>query len=250
MNGDWRYYLSDYFPSDWHCARGELARLHLDVLYDITNRIASIKSDSYSKSSTRAKPKNQQSSLMVTIPLDPDTEGPLVLEPEPGWKLFHHMDTSVDIIWTDTKQPGRGVNVTSVTVHHGASLSSETEPINLALHTPFIQLPGHVYDSIAKIAEPEVVDMGRGMEGVHVVNCNSTGAYPNIIFDLEAGVQQLVIKPQQYILKVSKSLGGPFSEKCVFLLKSSGGELEVGFAALRGRTVWFDWANARTGFQS
>ncbi|KAJ4293368.1 hypothetical protein N0V90_008650 [Kalmusia sp. IMI 367209] len=249
MNGDWRYYFSDYFPSDWHCDRGELTPLHLNVLDDITNRIAPIKSDPFSKGKSKVKPTNQQSSLMITIPMDTEAEGPLVLEPEPGWKLFHHMDTSIDILWTDTKQPGRRVNVTSVNIEHGATLSANTALVNLALHTPFIRLPSDVYNLLADIAKPEPFNMGRGMESVDLVSCNSTATYPNVLLDFEGGAQQLVIKPQQYVLKVSQDLGGPFAGKCVLLAKSGGGELEMGYAALRGRTVWFDWANARTGFQ-
>ncbi|KAL1593865.1 hypothetical protein SLS60_010598 [Paraconiothyrium brasiliense] len=248
MKGDWRYYFTDYFPSDWHCDRGELTQLHLNVLDDITNRIAPITHDPFSKGPPKA-PKNQQSSLMVTIPLDTEAEGPLVLEPEPGWKLFHHMDTSIGIVWTDTKQPGRGVNVTSINIRKGVSVSATTGPINLALHTPYVQLPNDVYEFLAKFAKPERFDMGRDMESVDFVSCNSTSSFPNINLQLEGGAQQIIVKPSQYVLRVSQSLGGPFSGKCVLLAKR-GGEAEIGYAALRGKTVWFDWANARTGFQS
>lgn len=222
----------------------------MSVLDDITNRIAPIKSDHVSKGKQSAKPKNQQSSLMITIPLDPDAEGPLVLEAEPGWKLFHHMDKSIDIIWTNSKQPGRRIDVTSMSVQHGTLLSSNTEPVNLALHTPFIRLPSDVYDFLVDVAKPTPFSMGRGMEPVELVNCNMTAALPNIVLNLEGGAQQLVVKPQQYVLNVGQNLGGPFSGKCVLLAKNGGGgELEIGYAAFRGRSVWFDWANARTGFQ-
>lgn len=247
MNGDWRYYFSDYFPSDWHCDRGELTQLHLNVLDDITNRIAAIRSDPFSKGKPK-EPRNQQSSLMITVPIDTEAEGPLVLEPEPGWKLFHHMDTSIDIVWTATKQPGRKVDVTSIGIERGIALSSNTGPVNLALHTPYIRLPHDIHDFLAKIAKPEVFNMGRGMEPVDLVSCNSTATLPNINLKLEGGAQQLIVKPSQYVLRVSQSLGGPFAGKCVFLVKRGDGELEIGYAALRGRTVWFDWANARTGF--
>ena len=154
MNGDWRYYFTDYFPSDWHCDQGKLTQLHLDVLDDITNRIAPVKMDPFSKG--KPKPtKNRQSSLMITMPTDTEAKGPLVLEPEPGWKLFHHMDTSIDIVWTDTKQPGRNVNVTSIDVERGVKLSSSTAPINLALHTPYIRLPRDVYTFLAGIVKPK-----------------------------------------------------------------------------------------------
>ncbi|KAF1968752.1 hypothetical protein BU23DRAFT_258807 [Bimuria novae-zelandiae CBS 107.79] len=204
-------------------------------------------SDPFSKGKPK-EPKNQQSSLMITVPMDTETEGPLVLEPEPGWKLFHHMDTSIDILWTPTKQPGRRINATSIVVEKGISLSSSTGPVTLALHTPYIRLPRDIYNLLAEIAKPEPFGMGRGMESVDLVCCNATSAYPNINLNLEAGAQQLIIKPSQYVLHVGKALGGPFTDKCVLLAKEGRGELEIGYAALRGRTVWFDWANARTGF--
>lgn len=182
------------------------------------------------------------------MPADTEAKGPLVLEPEPGWKLFHHMDTSIDIIWTATKQPGRNVNVTSIHVERGVKLSSNTAPVNIALHTPYIHLPHDVYAFLTDIVKPKQFDMGRGMESVDIVNCNATATYPNINLNLDGGMQQLLIKPSQYVLKVSQSLGGPFTEKCIFLVKGETGALEIGYAALRGRTVWFDWANARTGF--
>ncbi|KAK7189762.1 hypothetical protein DPSP01_005820 [Paraphaeosphaeria sporulosa] len=248
MNGDWRYYFTDYFPSDWHCDRGEVTQLHLNVFDDITNRIAPINKDPYSKGPPKA-PKNQQSSLMMTLPLDTEASGPLVLEPEPGWKLFHHMDTSIDIVWTPTKQPGRRLNVTSINVSKGVSVSASTGPISLALHTPYIRLPHDVYDFMAKFTQPEAVDMGRGMDSVDIVSCNATSTFPTLNLDFEGGAQQILVKPAQYVLRVSQSLGGPFKGKCVLLAKR-GGELEIGYAALRGRSVWFDWANARTGFQA
>lgn len=250
MNGDWRYYLTDYFPSDWHCDRGELTALHLNVLDDFTNRIAPIESDKFSKGKPE-KPKNRQSSLMVTIPLDTEAEGPVILEPEPGWKLFHHMDTSVDIIWTATKNPGRDVNVTSMDIEKGVTLSAKTMPVNFALHTPYIWLPQDTHDFLINITKPEAFNMGRGMESVDLVDCKAVASFPNIVFQLEGGRQQLIIKPTQYVLRVSQSLGGPFADKCVLLAKRGiGGNLDIGYAALRGRTVWFDWANARTGFQA
>jgi len=249
MNGDWRYYFTDYFPSDWHCDRGELTQLHLNVLDDITNRIAPIIHDPFSRGPSKA-PKNQQSSLMMTIPLDTEASGPLLLEPEPSWKLFHHMDTSIDIVWTETRQPGRSVNVTSINVEKGVSVSSNTAPLNLALHTPYIRLPNDVYDFLAKFAKPEPFDMGRSMESVDLVSCNATSTFPNINLQLENGAQQIIITPLQYVLRVSKSLGGSFTGKCVLLAKRGGADLEIGYAAFRGKTVWYDWANARTGFQS
>jgi hypothetical protein len=248
MKGDWHYYLTDYFPMDWQCDRGEQTLLHLSVLDDITNRIAPVVHDPFSKGQPKP-PRNQQSSLMVTIPLDTEASGPLVLEPEPGWKLFHHMDASIDIVWTETQQPGRRLNVTSIHVAKGVSVSGSTGLLNLALHTPYIRLPNDVYDFLVRFAKPKPFDMGRGMESVDLVSCNSTASFPNIALNLEAGAQQILVKPSQYVLRVSQSLGGPFSGKCVLLAKR-GGELEIGYAALRGRTVWFDWANARTGFQA
>lgn len=248
MNGDWRYYFTDYFIDDWHCERGETTPLHLNVLDDITNRIAPIKNDLYTKGPPKP-PTNQQSSLMMTLPLDTEASGPLILEPDPGWKLFHHMDTSIDIIWTPTKQSGRRLNVTSIKVSRGVSVSSTTGPISLALHTPYIRLPGDVYDFLAKFSRPEPVDMGRGMDSVDFVSCNATASFPTLELQLEGGAQEMLVKPAQYVLRVSKSLGGPFSGKCVLLVKR-GGELEIGYAAVRGRSVWFDWTNARTGFQA
>ena len=186
---------------------------------------------------------------MITIPSDTETKGPLVLEPEPGWKLFHHMDSSIDIIWTPTAQPGRALNVSSMHVERGVRLSANTAPVRIALHHPYIHVPHDVYDFLARIAKPEPFDMGRGMEAVDLVSCNGTAGFPNIHLNLEGGAQELVVKPAQYVLRVSKSLGGPFAGKCAFLVKRGGGaELEVGYAALRGRSVWFDWANGRTGF--
>lgn len=92
--------------------------------------------------------------------------------------------------------------------------------------------------------------MGRGIRPVDVVECKSESTFPNIILRFEEGAQELIIRPKQYILKVDESLGGPFKGKCVLLAAKSGdgGELAIGWAALRGRSVWLDWANTRTGF--
>lgn len=247
MNGDWRYYFTDYFPSDWHCWRGELTRLDLGVLDDISNRIGLAGPHAHDTPQKDSKPKNKPVAMMLTFPFDTESEGPLVLEPQPEWKLFHHMDTSINILWTKSKDPGRNLNITSVGVRQGPTTTSKTRPAYLALDTPYINLPNDIYDRVSMVARPQRVDMGRGMQHVDVIQCNSTFALPNVILEFNDGQDEMVIKPEQYILKVNDALGGPFAGKCVLLL-AKGAELAIGWAALRGRTVWLDWVNARTGF--
>lgn len=150
MNGDWRYYLSDYFPSDWHCRRGELTRLDLGVLDDIVNRIPPKPEHVAGK-----KPKNKPASLMLTFPFDTQLEGPLIVEPNPDWKLFHHMDTSIEFLWTPTERPGRGINVTSVEIQQGATTSSHTSGAHIAFDTPYIGLPDDTYDFLFLATQPQ-----------------------------------------------------------------------------------------------
>jgi hypothetical protein len=242
MNGDWRYYFSDYFPSDWHCDRGELTRLDLGVLDDIVNRIP--------PNPEETKPKNKPASLMLTFPLDTEAEGPLIIEPNPDWKLFHHMDSNLQFLWTATERPGRGINVTSVDIQQGSMTSSKTSGAHIAFDTPYIGLPDDTYDFLFLATNPQRVDMGRGIRPVDVVDCNSISGFPNIVLQFEGGAQKLIVRPRQYILMVNEALGGPFVGKCVLLAAKSGdgGEVAIGWAALRGRTVWLDWANTRTGF--
>jgi hypothetical protein len=245
MNGDWRYYLSDYFPSDWHCERGELTHLHLGVLDDIVDRIPP-KPESFSDS----KPKNKPASLMLTFPMDTEAEGPLIIEPNPDWKLFHHMDTSIEFLWTATERPGRDVNVTSVAIQQGTTTSSTTSGAHLAFDTPYIGLPDDTYNFLTWVTKARKINMGRGIKPVDMVECDSVSQFPNIILKFEEGAQELVVRPEQYVLEVNEALGGPFMGRCVLLVAKSGdgGELAIGWAALRGRSVWLDWANTRTGF--
>jgi hypothetical protein len=212
------------------------------VLDDIVNRIP------LNPEATKAK--NKPASLMLTFPQDTEAEGPLIVETNPDWKLFHHWDTSIDFIWTATDRPGRGINVTSVDIHQGSITSSKTSGAHVAFDTPYIGLPDDIYDFLFLATKPQRVDMGRGIRPVDVVDCDSISEFPKIVLQLEGGQQSLVVRPRQYVLKVNEALGGPFVGKCVLLVSKSGdgGEVAIGWAALRDRSVWLDWANTRTGF--
>ncbi|KAF2646784.1 hypothetical protein P280DRAFT_464953 [Massarina eburnea CBS 473.64] len=242
LNGDWRYYFSDYFPEDWQCDRGELTLLSMESLDEMSGYIASPASASASK-----KPKNRPVSFMVTIPLGTEEEGPLVIEPEPDWKLFHEWDLSVKHLWAESKLPGRGLNITSISLQQGSISSSKTSNVPLNLGTPYTNLPDDIYDYLAALTKPQRTDMGRGMKPVETVDCNAMKHFPDITLDFADDGFELTVKPEQYILQVSDAMGGQFRGKCV-LLASRGGEISIGWAALRGMSVWLDWANSRTGF--
>lgn len=256
MNGDWRYYFTDYFPSDGHCSRGDLTIFDLGVLDDISNRVPP-KPDPYlqlntnAKQKAKSKPKNKQMSLMFTIPLNTEAEGPLVIEPDPEWKQFHHWDTSLnDIFWTETKAPGRGLNITSVALQQESTVTSKTHSAHFQLDTPYISLPDDIIDLLFLATRPQRVEVGRGLIPVDTVSCNATSKFPTIKMEFEEGQGELVVRPEQYVLRVNQELGGPFAGKCVLLTTRGGnGEVSLGFAALRGRSIWLDWYNARTGFQ-
>jgi hypothetical protein len=249
LNGDWRYYFSDYFPGDWQCHRGELTLLDMGVLDDISNRIAPPKppSDTGNQKSKKSKSKNKAVSLMLTIPQGTEEQGPLIIEPEPQFKLFHEWDLSVEIMWAQSKLPGRGLNITSMGIREGSTSSSKTSNVPLKLDTAYINLPDDIFDFLAASTKPQRTDMGRGVKPVETVDCAAIKDFPNIIIDFEAGAFELVVKPEQYVLRVNDAMGGLFKGKCVMLV-SRGGDISIGWAALRGTTVWLDWQNGRTGF--
>ena len=201
MNGDWRYYFSDYFPSDWHCSRGELTRLDLGVLDDIVNRIP--------PKIEETKPKNKPASLMLTFPLDTEAEGPLIVEPNPDWKLFHHMDSSIEFLWTATGQPGRGINVTSVEIQQGSTTSSKTTGAHIAFDTPYIGLPDDTYDFLFLATKPQRVDMGRGIRPVDIVDCNSISRFPNIVLQY--------VTPGDKVRRRNRKAARPYGLRCCAL---------------------------------
>ncbi|KAF1951622.1 hypothetical protein CC80DRAFT_496005 [Byssothecium circinans] len=249
LNGDWRYYFSDYFPGDGQCGRGELTPLSMKALDDISNRIAppKPKSDTGDKKSKNEVAKKKAVSLMLSIPQGTEEEGPLIIEPEPQWKLFHEWDLSVEIQWAKSKLPGRGLNITSIGIRQGSTSTSKTSHVPLNFGTPFTNLPADVFDLLAASTRPQRTDMGRGIKPVETVDCNAVKDFPDIILNFEEDGFELVVKPEQYILSISNELGGLFKGQCV-LMVSRGGEVSLGWAALRGMTVWMDWVNARTGF--
>ncbi|CAI6298858.1 unnamed protein product [Periconia digitata] len=248
LNGDWRYYLSDYFPENDQCNRGELTVLDMRALDDISNRLTPKPPPDIATYKKKKKPKTKVKpvSLMLTIPLGTEEEGPLIVEPDPAWKLFHDWDMSVKIDWTESKPPGRALNITSIGVRQGSTSSSKTSRVNINLGTPYINLPADMYDLVALTANPQRTDMGRNMKPVETVECTALAQLPDIVLDF-GGAFELIVKPEQYVMKVSDAMGGPFKGKCV-LLVARGGDISIGYAALRGKSLWLDWANLRTGF--
>lgn len=218
------------------------------ALDDISNRLAP-KPPLGTTSIKRKKPKlyNRPVSLLLTIPQGTEEEGPLIVEPDPAWKLFHEWDLSVDIKWTDSKVPGRALNITSIGVRQGATSTSKTSKVSFALGTPYINIPNDMFDVLALAAKPNRTEMGRNMKPIETVDCAAVGSFPNIVLDFDDGAFELLVKPEQYVLRVNEALGGLFKGKCV-LLVARGGDISIGWAALRGMSLWLDWQNQRTGF--
>ncbi|PVI00966.1 hypothetical protein DM02DRAFT_614024 [Periconia macrospinosa] len=248
LNGDWRYYISDYFPGNDECNRGELTLLDMKTLDDISNRLApKPKFNTALNTKKNYKTKTKPVSLMLTIPLGTEEEGPLIVEPDPAWKLFHDWDMSVAIDWTDSKVPGRALNITSIGVRQGATSASKTSKVPLNLGTPYMNIPNDMFDLLALSTKPKRTNMGRNMKPIETVDCAAINKFPNLVLEFDGGAFELVVKPEQYVLRVNEAMGGIFKGKCV-LLVSRGGDMSIGWAALRGMSLWLDWQNARTGF--
>lgn len=169
--------------------------------------------------------------------------------------LLNNARFQQDTEWIETPIPGENMAINHVGIRKGAMVSMDAYVTRLALDTPYIALPGEIYDILVLATKPTPHQHGTGYDDV--VDCNRLEEYPDLVLGLEPETdeeeeddgtvldREIVITPQQYVMKMEEG-------QCILLAQRAyqrGREdIVLGWAAVRGRQVALDWANELTGF--
>lgn len=187
---------------------------------------------------------------LVKIPLDTSRVGSMIL----GTAESSNGRVEQDIEWIDTLIPGEHMPINFVGIRKGAMISKDVFSTRLALETPYISLPGEIYDILVQATNPTPHQHGDGYDDI--VDCTTFDSYPDLVLglDSENEVQEgdedneereIVITPKQYVLKTAQ-------DQCILLAQRAyqrgREEVVLGWAAVRGRDLVLDWVNERTGF--
>lgn len=156
--------------------------------------------------------------------------------------------------WIDTLIPGEHMPITHVGIRKGAMVSKDAYSTRLALETPYISLPGEIYDILVQTTNPTPHQHDDGYDDV--VDCSALDRYPDLVLGLEPEIEEewdddetkdreLVITPRQYVLETEEG-------RCILLARRAyqrgREEVVLGWAAVRGRDLVLDWINERIGF--
>lgn len=184
---------------------------------------------------------------LIHIPLDAAQPGSMVLDTVES----NYARIQQEIDWIDTLVPGEHIPITHVGIRKGAMVSKSAYTTRLTLETPYISLPGEVYDILVQATTPTPHQHGDGYNDV--VDCGALDRYPDLVLGLEPETEEdedtedreIVITPKQYVLKTEEG-------QCILLAKRAyqrgREEVVLGWAAVRGRDLVLDWVNERTGF--
>ncbi|KAH6638903.1 hypothetical protein C7974DRAFT_387502 [Boeremia exigua] len=179
-------------------------------------------------------------SALINIPLDPRQSGAIVL----GSAATNNVRVQQYTEWTDTLVPGEDVPATYIGVRRGGMVSMDAYVTRLALDTPYISIPGEMYDVLIQATNPTPQQYVTDYDSV--VDCSQVARYPDLVLGLQSIDEadedgEMVITPEQYILRTEEG-------QCVLLVQRGRAEIVLGWAAVRGKDVVLDWVNERTGF--
>ena len=188
---------------------------------------------------------------LINVPPDASKPGSITL----GTVKSTSARLQQDLDWIDTLTPGEQIPITHIGIRKGAMVSKDAYSTRLALETPYISLPGEIYDILIQATNPTPHQHGDGYDDV--VDCNALDRYPDLVLGFKAEIEEggddeeeteekeLMITPKQYILETKEG-------RCILLTQRAyqrGREdVVLGWAAVRGRDLVLDWINERTGF--
>jgi saccharopepsin len=190
---------------------------------------------------------------LINVPLDVSKPGSMIL----GTVESTSAHLQKDFDWIDTLMPGGHMAITYIGIRKGAMVSKDAYTTRLALETPYISLPGEIYEILVQATSPTPRQHGGGYNDD--VDCGALGRYPDLVLGLEPETEEgeddedtedteereLVITPKQYILETEEG-------RCILLAQRAyqrgREEVVLGWAAVRGRDLVLDWISERTGF--
>lgn len=215
--------------------------------------IRALSSKAFSDIESYRKFNSHPQTALVNIPVNASKTGSMIL----GTVESTNARLQQNLNWLDTSMPGEHIPITYIGIRKGAMVSKDTYATRLALETPYIFLPGEIYDILLQATNPTPHQHGNGYDDV--VDCSALDSYPDLVLGLELEIEEngddeesaeereLVITPKQYVLETD-------ADRCILLVQRAyqrgREEVVLGWSAVRGRDLVLDWINERTGFGS
>ena len=148
----------------------------------------------------------------------------------------------------------------------GGMLSMDAEAAVLDLSSPLIALPKALWDVLVLATQPakramEEQDHEGNEDGMLRVECAATSRLPDLVLGMllvddedededevdEGRKEEFLVTPEQYVLEKEG--------ECLLLVRQmeekgedEHADVRLGWAAIRGREVVFDWEGGRIGF--
>ncbi|KAI8933164.1 hypothetical protein NX059_009805 [Plenodomus lindquistii] len=184
------------------------------------------------------------------IPSDASTTGTLTLttSSHPFWQDKYTPappDNDDDILFFPlTSNRASHIPLHTLSLRRGGTLSMPVQAAAIDLQTPFITLPGSMWDVLVLATKPEEENMR--------VECERRGVFPELVLGTGDGEREgdIVVGPEQYVLERE---GG-----CELLVRKGGDEevereegeegvVGLGWAAFRGRRFVVDLVGGKMG---
>lgn len=147
-----------------------------------------------------------------------------------------------DVAWIDFDgSQAEHIPLSSVGVRKGGMVAQPVRSAHLDLDTPYITVPNAMYDVILLASKPW---WDRNLQSDKLyVDCKSLDTFPDLVFGLENGVDEIAVTPRQYFLRQEK--------ECVLMVRGTRDSdvgIVLGWAAIRGREIVLDWVAGKMGF--
>ncbi|PSN74746.1 hypothetical protein BS50DRAFT_628022 [Corynespora cassiicola Philippines] len=157
---------------------------------------------------------------------------------------------SENLIWasTLTKRPSTSIAISSIGVRKGGEVSAEALSAKIDLDSAYTSLPDFVYDIFAQSKDAVQPEELRGGDEV---DCATVGLLPELTVNLEGG-EEVTVKAEQYVKRTRVIEDEDEYEHCEALVRRAEEweeEVTIGYPAMKGRRVVFDWAEGRVGFE-
>ncbi|KAH8717002.1 hypothetical protein GQ44DRAFT_688513 [Phaeosphaeriaceae sp. PMI808] len=175
--------------------------------------------------------------VIIDVPLNPADTGSVTFK---NTKSTYQNVTS-SLTWLPIGVLARFIQLDHVGIRKGDMLSMPAAFTRLALETPHIYLHKSMFNVLLQATQ-------TSRDRDFVVDCASLSTFPDLVFalnghdiDVEGTKDEIVITPEQYIVEIEG--------ECILLARGAErGQQRLGWAAIRGRQLVFDWRAGKMGF--
>ncbi|KAF2826506.1 hypothetical protein CC86DRAFT_30747 [Ophiobolus disseminans] len=181
-------------------------------------------------------------SVGVSVPLNSAYGGDIVVRQGAESGRERDVNDVGSKTWIDFDGPrAEHIPLLNIGVRNGGTVSMQAQVARLDLDTPYISIPPEMF---------AVLLQATNASESHFADCRSQAwrAFPDLVFGLDAQdgeAHEFVVRPEEYL---SQPRG-----RCELLVRNaeehSGGEIVLGWAAIKGRSFVLDWVAGKMGLE-